>query len=213
MSDEQEIDVDALRTELDHIKDAMGIRERSPGAIKVWLVFGALVPVAAVCSQYIFLERLPQWYHGLVWFGLLGVGGFAGAQFVFEESTGGWNSDGKPNIVLQFGAVYAAVFAIQLAVAPFLQSLTYEEESMYVLGMILVLLGVAYVVLGSSLRAFLIRTRDRVPFYVGGVWMAALGVAIPYSDVLMEWGYAVFGGAYLVYALGTYGVLSWGDRR
>jgi hypothetical protein len=43
--------------------------------------------------------------------------------------------------------------------------------------------------------------------------MAALGVAIPYSDALMEWGYAAFGGAYLVYALGTYAVLSWGNRR
>jgi hypothetical protein len=213
MTESQEMDVDALRTELDQIKDAMGIRERSPGAIKVWLVFGALVPVAAAISQYVFLERLPQSYHGVVWVGILGVGGYLGARQVFEGDDGGeWNAAGKPNLFAQFGVIYAAAILLQLAIDPFLRSLTYAEGSMYVLGMILVLLGVAYVVLGSSLRAYYIRRRDRLPFYVGGLWMAALGVAIPYSEFLMEWAYAVFGGLYLVYAVGTYVVLK-GDRE
>ncbi|MFB6087270.1 MAG: hypothetical protein ABEJ85_02020 [Haloarculaceae archaeon] len=212
MTDDQEIDVDALRSELDHIKDAMGIRERSPGAIRVWLVFGALVPVAAACSQYVFLERLPQFYHGVVWIGLLGLGGYLTSRIVFTASSE-WSSEGKPNLVVQFGAVYAAAFALQVLLDPFVRPLTYREESMYVLGMILVLLGVAYVVMGSSLRAFYIRRRDRIPFYVGGLWMAGLGMAVPYSETLMRWGYAVFGGAYFVYALGTYAVLSLGERE
>ena len=181
MTESQEMDVEALRTELDQIKDAMGIRERSPGAIRVWLVFGALVPVAAAISQYVFLERLSQFYHGVVWVGILGVGGYFGARRVFDGGDG-WNAAGKPNLFVQFGAVYAAVF------------------------------GVAYVVMGSSLRAYYIQRRDRLPFYVGGAWMVALGVAIPYSDFLMEWAYAVFGGLYLLYALGTYVVLR-GDRE
>lgn len=77
MSTNQEIDVDQLRAELDQIKDAMGIRERSPGAIRIWLVFGVLVPVAAGLSQVVYSQRLSQSYHGLIWLGLLGLGGFA----------------------------------------------------------------------------------------------------------------------------------------
>jgi hypothetical protein len=204
MTDDTEIDVDALRTELDQIKDAMGIQERSAGATSVWLLFGVLVPIAAAVSQYVHLERLPAWLHPVAWLGVLG-GGYALWWAVSDEPAKFAGTDaGKPNVGLQFAVVYLAAFPLQTVVAAYTPSLGYRAESALVVSIVLVLLGVAYAVLGSSLKAYYIRRRDRVPFYVGTVWMVGLGVAIPLSATLETWAYAVFGGLYFVYAVGTY---------
>ena len=157
---EGEIDVDELRTELDQIKAAMGIDERYEGATTLWLLFGLAVPVAAALSQYVVLERLPQWYHTLIWLGVLGGG----------------------------------------------------AESALVLSIIVVMIGAAYGVLGASLRAYFVRRRDRRVFYVGTLWMVALGVAIPRHATLETWEFAAFGASYFVYAMAAYLVLRGGER-
>lgn len=198
------VDPETLRQDVDRIAEAMGLAERSSGAVTQWLVFAALVPLAAVISQWVYLQQLPQWYHGVGWIGLLGGGGLLSAVLVFDEEDRVASRDDRPGLFLPFAAVYFATFPIQAIYASVLPELSYARESQVTLGVILVLVGVAYAVLGNALRGWRIRARDRYPFYAGTVWMVVLGVAIPYVPVVGRWGYAVFGGVYAVYGVGTY---------
>ena len=204
-----EIEPDDLREELETIKEAMGLQERYSGATSMWLLFGLAVPVASALSQYVFTERLAPWLHAVVWAGVLGVG-FAIWYAVAgkEEGEVGIGAGARPNLFVQFGLVYFTVIPVQAAVGPFLQDLGYVEEALFVQSLIVVFVGLAYGVLGSSLAAYRVRLRDRAVFYVGTAWMVALGVAIPQVDFLRAWPHATFGGVYLVYALGAYAVLT-----
>jgi len=206
MSD-QDIDADELRSELDQIKDAMGIRERYDGATSVWLLFGVAVPVAAALSQYVHLEELPQLYHTLIWFVVLGGGAAVYFAVVEDGPRPDWTGAGKPNLAVQFAVVYLASVPLQVVAFAHTGDVGYAAESTLVLSIIVVMLGVAYGVFGASLRAFYVRLRDRLVFYVGTVWMVALGVAIPYTPVLETWAYAAYGGCYFVYAMAAYFVL------
>jgi hypothetical protein len=207
-----DVDPEALREDVDAIKSAMGLAERYDGAPSTWLYIAALVAVGAAISQAIHTARLSGWLHWAAWIGLFGVVGPMGDRVLFGSRRAGWPSGPHtPNIPLQFGAVYFAVVPLQILLAPFLEVDGYVATGSLVLGMVLVLLGVAYVVIGASMRAYRIRLRDRVPFYLGGVWIVGLGTAIPHVDVLQEWGFAAFGGCYLAYALLVYGVLVGGD--
>jgi hypothetical protein len=208
MTEDTEIDVEQLRTELDHIKDAMGIQERYGAATSMWLLFGFAVPVASALSQYVFTERLPGWYHALIWAGVLG-GAYAVWFAVADDADElSFRADGKPNLFVQFGLVYFSIFPIQAITAAFLPELGYVDEALLVQSLIVVLVGLAYGLLGSSLAAYYVRWRDRAVFYVGTAWMMALGVAIPYVDALQTWPHASFGGLYFVYAVAAYVVLT-----
>ena len=204
-----EIEPDDLREELETIKEAMGLEERYSGATSMWLLFGLAVPVASGVSQYVFTERLAPWLHAVVWAVVLGVG-FAiwYATAGKEEGDIGVGAGARPNLFVQFGLVYFTVIPVQAAVAPFLRDLGYVEEALFVQSLIVVFIGLAYGILGSSLAAYRVRFRDRMLFYVGTVWMVALGVAIPQVGVLRTLPHATFGGVYLVYALGAYAVLT-----
>ena len=208
---ESEIDVDELRTELDQIKAAMGIDERYEGATTLWLLFGLAVPVAAALSQYVVLERLPQWYHTLIWLGVLGGGAALYVAFADDAPDEGWTSEGKPAIWVQFVVVYLAAFPLQAVAAAYVGDLGYVAESALVLSIIVVMIGAAYGVLGASLRAYFVRRRDRRVFYVGTLWMVTLGVAIPRHATLETWGFAAFGACYFVYAMAAYLVLRGGN--
>jgi hypothetical protein len=209
MSD-PDVDPAELEAQLSHIKEAMGLQERYEGITAQWLLFGVLVAVAAAVSQYVHLEGLPGYWHAVVWVGLLFGGGFVGMWYLLdgEEGPEFGAADGKPSLWLIFVAAYAVVFPIQAVVAPHLADLPDDTGSMLTLSLILVLVGLAYLLMGNALRAYYIRARDRWAFYVGGVLLTALAVAIQYVEVLQTWGYAAFGGLYLVYALATYAVLT-----
>ncbi|MFB6141266.1 MAG: hypothetical protein ABEJ26_12635 [Halosimplex sp.] len=203
MSD-QEIDVDGLRTELDQIKDAMGIRERSERALERWLHVAALVLVASAASQYVQLRRLSGWYHTAVWVAMFS-GYFLAVRFgLFGDRFRYPTAESKPNVLGLVWLVWLANIPIQFVFAGTNAFDGYVAISSHVLGLVVVLLGVSYVVVGNVLKAYYIRWRDRVAFYVGGVWLAALGAAIPNVDVLRTWGYAVFGASYAAYAVGVY---------
>lgn len=207
MSDE--VDPAQLQAQLNQIQSAMGLQERYEGIVKQWLLFGVLVAVAAACSQYVHLQRLPGYYHAVVWLGLLFGGGSVGVWWLFRgEERPAFEDGATPNLWLLFGVTYFAVFPIQAIVAPYLTDLSYEAEAMLTLSLILVMIGVAYVLMGNALRAYRIRAQDRWAFYVGGVMLLALAIAIHQVDVLLTWGYAVFGGLYFVYAIATYVVLT-----
>lgn len=207
MSDETELDVEELRSELDQIKDAMGIHQRYEGATSQWLLFGVLVPVAAGLSQYVLLAQLPLYYHSLIWAGVLGGGAAVGTRLFVEYETRS-TGDNKPTLFVQFGAVFGSFYLLLAIMNAYTPELGYTARTASGLAMSLVLLGVAYIVMGNSLRAYYIRKRDRYALYVGGLLMAALGVAIPFSPTLEIWGYAVFGGTYFGYAMTTYAVLT-----
>lgn len=203
MTEEPDVDVDELRSDLDQIKSAMGISERYSGATQIWLLFGVAVPIAAALSQYVHLEQLPYWYHNIIWLGI--IGGILGLGVW-------WNSDwdvsgtgtGKPNLWLQFLIVYLAAIPLQSIADAYTADLGYVAESAQALAIVLVVLAIAYGVFGSSMRAYHIRRRDRYVFYVGTVWMIGLAMAIPQYPTLERWAYAAFGGAYFVYAMGAY---------
>ncbi len=197
-------DVEALRSDLEQIKEAMGIQERYSGATSLWLLLGVVVAAAAAMSQYVHLERLPAAYHWPIWMGVLGAGFGLWVLVSDDPEEMSWSTADKPNLFLQFGLVYAASIPTQSVARVYTGELGYEADSVLALSIILVFLAVAYGVLGSSLRAYRILFRDRAVFYVGTVWMLGLALAMPVVDVLETWPYAVFGGVYLVYALGAW---------
>lgn len=204
----EELDVDELRTELNQIKDAMGIQDRYESATSMWLLFGIAVPLAAALSQYVFTARLPGWLHALVWGGVLGGGYVVWCLLADEVDEMEVSPEGKPNLFVQFGVVYFTVLPLQAVVAAFVPELGYVEEALLVQSLIVVLIGLAYAIFGSSLAAYYVRFRDRAVFYAGGVWMVALGTAIPHVAFLRSWSHATFGGIYFVYAMTAYVVLT-----
>lgn len=208
MSQPGEIDPETLREEVTQIKDAMGLQERYPSQFTFWLVFGALVLIASLGSQLIVLRNLPGALHSLVWFGLMSGGGFY--QWWATRNAEGSDSSTsatKPRVWVQFVAVFSMIFVIGLTVGPELQT-TAAAESILMFSVTVALVGVAYIVVGESLRAYYIRRRDRWAFYLGGVWMLLLAVVMPNVGVLETWGYAVFGVAYATHAVGSYLALS-----
>lgn len=205
MANESNADVETIRHDVRRIKDAMGLGERYPSRIRDWLVFGALVTVASALSQYVHVRGYTAFWHPVIWFLFVGGGAVAGFWRGRAESE---PVGPRPSIPLVFGAAAIAYVPLLAIVAPFDDGLGYRRGSVVILGIVLVLLGVAYLGVGNALRAYRIRRRDRYTFYLGGLGMLALGGALPNSAFLIEWGYATFGGLYLVYALGSYAVLS-----
>jgi len=202
----EEVDPAALQRDLDRIKDAMGIAERYESAPEQWLLFGAVVALGAVLSQVVVLQRLSGFWFFAIWFGLFGTFGVV-VSWRFDDYS--WEpGDDVPNVGFQILLVYAGAFAVQFVVWPFLPELDYLAETAYVLGLVLVMLGVAYVVAAETLKAYRIRDRDRYAFHAGGALMLGLGVAITNVEPLQKWGFAAFGGTYLVYALTSYWLLT-----
>lgn len=204
----EEPDVDRLREDLDQIKEAMGIAEQYEGAGSIWLFFGLAVPVASALSQYVLTERLPEWYFSVIWFVVLGGGFGLYVAVTDREYRPTRPTQGKPNLVAQFAIAYLASIPLAMIAGVYTEGLGYVDGTAMTFSIIAVMLGVAYGMLGSSMRAYRIRPRDRWVFYVGTVWMVALGVAVPQSALLERWVYAAFGGLYFVYAIGAYVILS-----
>ena len=202
----EDVDPTELQRDLDRIKDAMGIADRYESAPEQWLGFGAVVALGCALCQYVVLERLPGIWFLVVWLGLFG--GF-GALLYWRYGGYSWApGEGTPNVGFLILVVYAGTFAVQFVAAPFLPELRYLAETAFVLALVLVMLGLGYLVAGETLKAHRIRTRDRRAFQVGGVLMIALGIAIANVEPLHEWGFAAYGGTYLVYAVASYWVLT-----
>lgn len=202
----EDVEAADLQRDIDRIKDAMGIAERYENAPVQWLLFGVVVALGCALSQFVVLERLSGLWFLAIWFGLFGA---FGAVLYWRFDGRSWGPGGDtPNVGFQILVVYVASFALQAVAAPFLPTLEYLAETAYVLGLVLVMLGVAYLVAGETLKAHRIRDRDRYAFHVGGVLLVGLGVAVPNLEPLHEWGFAAFGATYLAYATATYWVLT-----
>ena len=205
MDSNESVDPDALREDLDRIKDAMGIAERYESGAEQWLLFGALVAVGSAVSQVLVLERAPGFWIPVVWLGLFGAASLGLARrYDYSYSPG----RGDPNAGFQILVVYLGSFAALFAVGPFLSDLGYLAETALDLGVIVVMLGLGYLVAGETLKAYHIRARDRYALHAGGVLMVVLGVAIPNVEALHAWGFTAFGASYVVYAAAAYLVLT-----
>ncbi len=201
-TDDPEIDVERLRTELDHIKDAMGIQQRYPGRFRLWLVYGILVAVAATGSQLVSLFELPSWGHWVSWGVTMGAGGIYQGATGEQPSEG--SGEGKPDIWLQYAAAFVYALVAIAIVSPILPDTANAASGSYVFAIVVGAVGLAYIVVGNSLKSYYIRKRDRYAFYVGGVWMFALAALIPYVELLQTWGYAAFGIVFGLHAVGSY---------
>jgi hypothetical protein len=205
MDSNESVDPDALRDDIDRIKDAMGIAEHYDGAPEQWLLFGVLVAVGSAVSQFLVLERAAGVWYPVVWLGLFGAASL-GLSRRYDYAFGPGRSD--PNVGFQILVVYLGSFAALFAVGPFLSDLGYLAETALDLGVIVVMLGLGYLVAGETLKAYHIRARDRYALHAGGVLMVVLGVAIPKVEALHTWGFAAFGASYVVYAAAAYLVLT-----
>ncbi|QKY20679.1 hypothetical protein B4589_009915 [Halolamina sp. CBA1230] len=202
----EDVDPTELQRDLDRIKDAMGIAERYEGAPEQWLGFGVVVALGCALSQFVVLERLPGLWFLVIWLGLFGL---FGAVAYWRYDGYSWApGDGTPNVGYLILTIYAGTFAVQFVAGPFLVELGYLAETAFVLGLVLVMLGLGYLVAAESLKAHRIRSRDRRAFQVGGALMIVLGVAVANVELLHEWGFAAYGGTYLVYAVASYWVLT-----
>lgn len=198
-----DVDPEQLRAQLSRIQEAMGLVERYRSAVEQWLVFGVLVAVASVASQYLYTNELSWTWYWVVW-----IGGLGGGSALYGRLRGGsvsWgDGEGRPDVNAIIAGVYFAFLPILWIVYQFVPDLSYAENSLLSLSVISVLLGVAYLVVGNVLKAYYIRATDRYAFYVGGVVLIALGPLLPGFEVGRTYPYLVFGGVYLVYSVATY---------
>lgn len=205
MGSNETVDPEALRDDIDRIKDAMGIAERYEGAPEQWLLFGVFVAVGSAISQFLVVERAAGFWYPVVWLGLFGVGSVALSRR-YDYTFGPGRND--PNMGFQILVLYLGSFATLFAVEPLLPDLGYLAQNALTLGIIVVMLGLGYLVAGETLKAYHIRARDRYALHAGGVLLVVVGVAIPNLDALHTWGYTAFGASYAVYAAASYLVLT-----
>jgi hypothetical protein len=201
MTDSQELDKAALRSEIESIKDAIGINERYGSQFHLWLVYGVLVGLASVGSQAVVSLDLPWWGHWVSWGVLMGVGSVY--QWFVSDDTAGGTAEAKPSIGLLYAAVFGYVVVIIAAMSAFLDGSPSVVGST-VFAVFVGGVGTAYLLVGNVLKAYYIRRRDRLAFYVGGGWMLVLAALLPQVSILREWGYGVFGLAFAVHAVGSY---------
>jgi hypothetical protein len=206
--EQQEIDPERLQAELAQIKDAMGLEERYPSRFTLWLVFGVCVLLASLGSQAIALQGLPPSLHSVVWFGAIAAGGVYQGWSQRETNTSSpHSSQAKPRLWFQFAAVFAVYFVAVFSLTSLTEIQPDTLESL-IFSLTVALVGVAYLVVGESLRAYYIRRRDRWAFYVGGAWMILLAIIIPNFELLETWGYTAFGVLYAAHAVASYVALS-----
>ena len=205
-SESDDVDPETLQRDLTQIKEAMGLQEQYPTAVRLWLLYGTLGVLASLGSQAVVMFELSRWGHALSWGGLYTLGFLYEAVAVenYEAPT----PEAKPNLLVQAGAIVGLLLAILVVTAPLRAELGAIESQATVFGLIVATIGAWYIVTGSSLRAYRIRSRDRYAFYVGGVWMLAYGMAMPRTAVLQEWGYGVFGVLFALHGLASYVALT-----
>lgn len=200
--DHTDVDPDALREDLDAIKDAMGLEERYPGQARMWLVYGAAIGLTAVLTNAAFYFPLPNWAYVAGWFAMVGV--VVVAQWRLVSRTSG---PAAPTVDWRqlFAAMGLGYLALTSAESDLIATNTGGAvQGIHFFSQVLVLLGLAFLVVGIVLGAEGIERRDRLPFYVGGAWMLGLAGIMPHVRFLQLAGWGVFGLLFLAHSVGAY---------
>lgn len=206
VSETTDVDPDELRGELEQIKGALGLYDRRRDWVTGWLVFGLAVGLAGAVSQAIELRGLSSWLHPVTWFGLIGLA-WAASYWLAPDGTFEQGEPGTPSVGFVYVAVIAAGVALSVLLGPVLETAEVAEQAV-VFGLIVILVGTAYLLVGQLLRAHFIRRRDRLAFYVGGAWMLPFGAAVTHVELLATYAYGLYGALFLVHALASYWLLT-----
>lgn len=203
MSEGSDVDPAELQAQLDQIKTAMAIDERYPGQRRMWLVYGVTIGLAAIATNASFVFDVPDPVYAVLWLGMAAL--VVGAQWrLVSRSRPDQIPGGVDWRVIGVGFV-AAILALWTAIGELLgQNTTGALRGAHFFSHVILFMGLGFLVAGAVLRAEQVRLRDRLPFYLGGLWMLVLASIFPYVEFLQYWGYGVFGAGFLIHAVGTY---------
>lgn len=215
MTEDTDTDVDPeqLRRQLSEIKTAMGLEERYPGQRRLWLVYGVGLGVASVLTEAAFslVQRGPDWFYQSVWLAFTLVTGLALWRLA-SRTPRGPGPEAAPDWRSVFGTLVLATVSITFLASPVFERLgpvlaTREYGLLtgaYFYGLVIAIAGVGFMFVGSVLRTYRIRRRDRWVFYGAGIWMLAFAGAFTYNEFTQMFGYALFGILFFLYSIVAY---------
>jgi hypothetical protein len=200
---DSDVDPAELRRHLSDIKGAMGLDERYPGQRRMWLVYGVVIGGVSILTNATFVIELPNAGYILAWFGMVAVVGLA--QWKLVSGAASERPTTGPNWWVLVGSLAVGLIGLWIALGDVIATSTAgAARGAQYFSHVLIFLGLGFLLTGNLLRTVRIRRRDRIPFYVGGVWMLVLASLLPHVEVLQYWGYAVFGVLFLGQALASY---------
>ena len=213
---EPDVDPDQLRRQLSEIKTAMGLEERYPGQRRQWLVYGAGLGAASILTEAAFslVQRGPGWFYQSVWLAFTIVTGLALWRLA-SRTPRGPGSEAAPGWRSVFGTLLLATASVTTLSSPLFEHLqpvmsTREYGLLtgaYFYGLVIAVAGVGFLFVGTVLRTYRIRRRDRWVFYGAGIWMLAFAAGFTYTEFMQVFGYALFGILFFLYSIVAYVVL------
>ena len=202
-------DVDALREDLEQIKSAMAIEERYPGQRRLWLIHGAVVGLAGVLTNAMFVYPWPEYVYVLVWGAVFALVGFTQWQTSACAGANVSDPEPKPSWKIVFGTLVAGLVVVTSIVDPILADVESVLEGAFFFSLAFTVLGMGYLLAGTILRAYRIRAIDRYPFYVNGTWIILFALLMPHVEWLRYFGYGLFGILFFLHGAGTYCLLTY----
>lgn len=214
MTEDPDVDPAELHAQLQQIKGAMGLEDRYPGQRRLWLIYGVLVAVAGIVTESIFaIQRLPESGYILVWAALAIVAGVA--TWRITAGTASRRPANAPPLGRVLGALLLTFLVLVVMSGAVVVELPDTEaagllQGAYYFGLVVALAGLGFLIVGTILRAYYIRRRDRLVFQIAGVWMLVFAAFLTQYEFLQIFGYAIFGVLFLVHSIAAYVVLGGG---
>ncbi|ELY42921.1 hypothetical protein [Natronorubrum tibetense] len=206
MSDDAVTDVDpnALKSDLEEIKGAIGLAEDHPYWWRFWIVEGVSVGLFFTIAQF--------WFRGssgpLIAGTLVAILAVDYAVKRRLKSSYEPPMTGLPSQRFWMGAVLVGIGALVVGLIPVFEALEGTNAIRLALVSAVAVVGTAYLLMGQLLSAYNIRAADRYAFYAGGAWMLVLAAAIPHISAFEGWEYAVLGIGIALQHVAVYVVLA-----
>ena len=201
----EDVDPAELEAQLSQIKGAMGLTEQYPGRARLWLYAGLLIGAAAILVQvtFFFYERLGGAAYTAIWGGFCIVAvatlWLMSARLPQSEAPAS-----APSWRVIYGSLAVFLLAATGVAGDVARQVPGLDRALLFFGLVLATLGLALLVTGAVLASYRVRRRDRLVFYVGGVWVLILASWIPHVQILRYLGVGLFGICFVVYAIAAY---------
>lgn len=198
-------DPEALQQQLADIKGAMGLSERYPGRARLWLLAGLLIGGAALLTQatFFFYQTLGGTAYVVIWVAFIVVAVVA-SWLTASRLPGNEGPSTAPSWRALFGSLAAFLVAATGVVGDVAGQVGGLDRALVFFGLAIAIVGLGLLVTGTVLSVYRVRWRDRMVFYVGGVWVLALAFSLPHVEVLRYLGIGLFGGCFALYSVATY---------